>query len=213
MDLVHPRYKVPRTSCNPLDNSFISATGAIELPRRFDELPRDLQILVLRRTAASFVVQFLDILSIERYDDIGLHKWSVPVIARYEFKLEPRLASWPEMSALFSRALDPQFKSDASWRSMDEEQQVYTEDAAGRQDTYESFSELGVGVCDYDPTKARLCFVRTGSTVFWSALWSRLPHRELSKFRDKLQKEFGMHLRDMSIDCGAPHTPPQGAWA
>jgi hypothetical protein len=210
MDLCNHPYKVGRTPRNPLDNSFNSATGAIELPRGFDELPRDLQIRVLRRTTASFVVQFRDIQSIERYDDIGLHKWSVPVILRYEFKLAPRLESWPEMSALFSRALDPQFKSDASWLSMDAEKQVYTEDAAGRQDIYESFSELGVGVCDYNHTKARLCFVRTGSTVEWSPLWSRLPRSELSNVRDKLQKEFCMHLLGVAMTnresrTGYPH--------
>jgi hypothetical protein len=81
----------------------------MELPRRFDELPNDLQSLVLRHTAASFVVEFLDIEYHTRHDDADdrWHDWSIPVIARYEFKLARRRASGPEMFARFMRALDP----------------------------------------------------------------------------------------------------------
>ena len=56
------------------------------MPGRFDELPDDLQHLVRKHTAASFVVEWHR----EEYVGwcCGTYFGDVPVIMRYEFKLQ-----------------------------------------------------------------------------------------------------------------------------
>jgi hypothetical protein len=76
-------------------------------PSHFDELPRDVQMEVLRRTAASFVVTFNyveDSVVLRRYEVWNRFAF-VTMIARYEFRLVRRRASGPEMLARFTRAL------------------------------------------------------------------------------------------------------------
>ena len=119
--------------------------------------------------AAKFVVEYED------WSKVGVHDFgTVPVIVRYEFELQRRRASGPEIVARFTRFLDPKFKQTERWRG-----------AAGtlgrlwrvrRQAVFESVSALRVA------THGRLAefhLVRREADgtekVEWSPCWSHFP--------------------------------------
>ena len=102
---VHP-YTVQRERHNEQEKE---EEECKQLPRHFDEMPRDAQWLVLKRTGARIVVT-------HRYREQPAQillphdvfwPYIVPVIVRYEFRLLPRRASGPEMIARFTLSLDP----------------------------------------------------------------------------------------------------------
>ena len=120
-----------------------------QLPRRFDQLPRDLQGEVLKHTHASFeVAHHMEVAQ----STLGLYPervngWLrrlpfVPVVLRYEFKLQRRLADGPRMTARFSRSLDPALKQTDLWQTCPRQLQAIIERAAARVLEIEPFTHF-----------------------------------------------------------------------
>ena len=165
-----------------------------DLPLRFDALPRNLQNMVLKHTAASFVVEWR---TIEQANLHGVYIGPVPVISRWAFKLARRRASGPEMTAKFTKALDPQFKSTLDWRLISEPWQKITLEHWGElSDYHDNIKEVRVDVNESDKHPSLLYFINRNAEVQKSHCWSGFHHNTLFEVRDKLLSEFGMHLRD-----------------
>jgi hypothetical protein len=163
------------------------------LPPRFDALPPDLQSLVPKHTAASFVVEWR---TIQQFKDDRIYIGPVPIIARWAFTLARRPASGPEMTARFTQALDPQFKSTLDWRSISEPWHQRTLERWGElHDYHDHFQELRVNIDESDKHPSLLYFINRGVPVP-SHCWSGFHHNTLFEVRDKLLSEFGMHLRN-----------------
>ena len=180
------------------------------LPRRLDELPDDLQRLVRKHTAASFVVEG------HRQEYIG---WlgdtnfrHVPVILRYEFKLQRRLASGPQMQARITRRLDPAYKQTDTYRHAPQYfQDMLENEACKREQVLAPFSALRVKMrtryrTGIDLTLGLLCFVRvhegpyfpveTHEFAYW---WTECPLTVVAELREKLRTVFGVDLTVIDV--------------
>jgi hypothetical protein len=156
------------------------------LPRRFDELPRDAQWLVLKHTGARFVVTRH---TQEEPLQIGLPNsmfwpYFVPVIVRYEFRLLPRRASGPEMTARFTLSLDP-----AAIRQSPE----WHRPGCYMTREFQPFSELRF---DEPHHLGKLfCFLRRGQEhIEVASRWSRFDDDVLMQVREKMETVFRLPL-------------------
>ena len=170
-----------------------------QLPRRFDELPRDAQWLVLQRTGARFVLTHRS-----REEPIHLNLpydmfWPhyVPVIVRYEFILLPRRASGPEMIARFRLSLDPAIRQLPEWRNISAENKAILNRPGGYiAREFAPFSQLEFDGFDgrHDSDKV-FCFLRTGPRDFEVApRWSRFDDSVLTQVREKMETVFRLPL-------------------
>ena len=180
-------------------------------PLDFDTLPRDLQMEVLRHTAASFVVtdNYIEQSAVlRRYREQALQRFSdlVPINACFEFKLEPRCASVPVMHARFTRAMDPAFKLEPEWGQISAAEQAQIENSVRCEAVFKAFTELR-----YDDQKVDekgypyllFSFLRP-SGVEDAPEWSKFPPRVLEEVRNKLMMVFGLNL------CYTPTRPSSG---
>jgi hypothetical protein len=181
-----------------------------QLLRRFDELPRDAQWLVLKHTGARFVVTHRfqeDPLQINLPFDM-FWPYFVPVIVRYEFRLLPRRASGPEMIARFTLSLDPAIRQLPEWRHMNAQHQAIFDRPGGYMAReFEPFSQLR-----YDEPNhlgKRFCFLRRGGHgsghgsghrsgqpqhIEVSSLWSRFDDSVLTEVREKMETVFRLPM-------------------
>jgi hypothetical protein len=205
MAIVDPRYRVLCTLCNTFDNSFniprgALTTGAIKT-NSFIEMPYDLHQIMVAHTAASFVVDYFDVLRYLECDDRGIMQhFNIPVLARYEFNLEERRTGSPKMSAIFTRAVDPICKTHSAWQSLSTQQQHKFEEMVRHRAEYEDFSEVRVKkekATNNNSSKSFFYFIDTKGTVKASEWWSGIYPDELLKVRNELQKKFHMQLRDI----------------
>ena len=180
-------------------------------PRGFDTLPRDLQMQVLRHTAASFVVSFNYVersAVLRRYREQSLQRFSdlVHINACFEFKLERRRASGPVMHARFTRVMDPAFKLEPEWGHISAAEQAQIENSVRCEAVFEAFTELR-----YDDQKVDekgypyllFSFLRP-SGVEDAPKWSKFSPRVLEEVREKLKTVFGLDL------CYTPTRPLSG---
>jgi hypothetical protein len=168
-----------------------------QLLRRFDELPRDAQWLVLKHTGARFVVTHRfqeDPLQINLPFDM-FWPYFVPVIVRYEFRLLPRRASGPEMIARFTLSLDPAIRQLPEWRHMNAQHQAIFDRPGGYMAReFEPFSQLRFNSFNSDKL---FCFLRTGQNTEVAPPWSRFDDSVLTEVRGKMQTEFGLPLEQL----------------
>jgi hypothetical protein len=169
------------------------------LPRRFDELPRDAQWLVLKHTGARFVVTRR---TQEEPAQILLPNsifwpYFVPVIVRYEFRLLPRRASGPEMIARFTLSLDPAaIRQSPEWRYMSaEDHAIFDRPVGYMAREFEPFSELRF---DEPHHLGKLfCFLRRGQEPQHTEVaprWSRFDDDVLTQVREKMETVFRLPL-------------------
>ena len=172
------------------------------LPRRFDELPRDAQWLVLKHTGARFVVTRR---TQEEPAQISLPSsilwpYYVPVIVRYEFRLLPRRASGPEMIARFTLCLDPAIRQSPDWRNMSrlmraEHHAILDRPVAWLAAEFAPFSQLKF---DEPHHLGKLfCFLRRGvqpQDTEVAPRWSRFDDDVLMQVREKMETVFGLPL-------------------
>ena len=203
MAIVDPRYRVLCTLCNTFDNSFNSPRGALTTgaikKNSFIEMPYDLHQLVVTHTAASFVVDYFDVLRYTECDDRGvMQHFNIPVLARYEFNLEERRTCSPKISAIFTRVVDPECKTSSVWQSLSTEKQDKFEEVVRHRAEYNDFSEVRVKkAANNDYGKSFFYFIDTKGIVKASEWWSGIYPDELLKVRNELEKKFHMKLRDM----------------
>ena len=170
-----------------------------QLPRRFDNMPRELQWLVLKRTGARFVVTHR-----ARVEPVQVMlprtffwPYYVPVIVHYEFRLLPRRASGPEMIARFTLNLDAACQQLPEWRYLNSSHQaLFLSRVAWLQRKFEPFSQLKFTNCAGDETHKLFCFLRT-STQEVAPPWSKFDEQMLIEVRDKMQTVFGLSLQDL----------------
>jgi hypothetical protein len=167
------------------------------LPRRFDELPRDAQWLVLKHTGARFVVTRH---TQEEPLQIGLPNsmfwpYFVPVIVRYEFRLLPRRASGPEMTARFTLSLDPAaIRQSPEWRYMSaEDHAIFDRPGGWLAAEFEPFSQLEFD--GFDDSDKLFCFLRRGQEhIEVAPRWSRFDDSVLTQVREKMETVFRLPL-------------------
>ena len=180
-----------------------------QLPRLFDEMPRDAQWLVLKHTGARFVMTHR---SREEPIYLGLPYdlfWPcfVPVIVRYEFRLLPRRASGPEMTARFCLSLDPAIMQLPEWRNMSAEHRAIFDSEGGYcAREFAPFSELKFKeLRPSDNTYKLFCFLRrSGQPLETQPLetefappWSKFDDQLLMEVLEKMQKVFRLPLCHM----------------
>jgi hypothetical protein len=166
------------------------------LPRRFDELPRDAQWLVLKHTGARFVVTHRfqeDPLQINLPFDMFWPYW-VPVIVRYEFRLLPRRASGPEMIARFTLSLDPAIRQLREWRNMSAQHKAIFDRPGGYiAREFQPFSQLEFD--GFDDSDKLFCFLRRGQEhIEVAPRWSRFDDDVLTQVREKMETVFRLPL-------------------
>jgi hypothetical protein len=182
-----------------MPNAYLVAPRLDALPRRLDELPDDLQRLVRKHTAASFVVEHR-----EPEELIGLSDNTqfslVPVILRYEFKLQRRLASGPQMQARITRRLDPVHRQSDKYTHAPKYFQDALEDACKCEQVFAPFSALQVRM--HKPFSGLLCFVRGLDGPYFplethelADEWTECPRTVVAELREKLRTVFGVELR------------------
>jgi hypothetical protein len=169
------------------------------VPLRFDRMPREMQSEVLKRTHARFEVthhmeEIQSALGLCPETDRRLRRLPfVPVVLRYEFILQRRLADGPRMKARISRSLDPALKQTALWQTFAPETQARIERAPARVRESQWFSELF-----YDGIHSNtwvFCFVHTADgrrSVDTAPRWTRFPRNSevLDEVRAKMQRVF-----------------------
>lgn len=198
MAVVDRRYRVLCTLSNTNDNSFNSPRGALQ-KYSFIQMPYDVHQIVLAHTAASVVVDYLEIHRYLERDDQGeVYYIYIPVIARYEFNLEERRTGNPKMSAIFTRELDPESKKHSDWQSFSTEQQQKYENEVKKRAEYKDFSAVMVKKPKNNAsTKSFFYFMDTKGKVTASTSWSGISPEPLSQVRRELKTKFHIHLRDM----------------
>jgi hypothetical protein len=172
------------------------------LPRRFDELPRDAQWLVLKHTGARFVVTRHTQEEPEQISlpDSILWPYYVPVIVRYEFRLLPRRASGPEMIARFTLCLDPAIRQSPDWRNLSrlmraEHHAILDRPGAWLAREFAPFSELRFD--GFDDSDKLFCFLRRGQEPQHTEVaprWSRFDDSVLMQVREKMETVFRLPL-------------------
>ncbi len=174
-------------------------------PLRFDRLPRELQSEVLKRTHARFeVTHHMEV----GQSALGLcptptDRWlrrlpNVPVVVRYEFILQRRLADGPRMKARISRSLDPELKQTALWQTCPLPLQGVIERKAARVLEIQWFSELLFDALDASTWV--FCFVHAGAprrVVDAAPRWTRFPRNSevLDEVRAKMERLFCLPCR------------------
>jgi len=172
-------------------------------PLRFHQLPRELQSEVLKRTRADFEVAYEVEISVNELglgmNDVlpGRRLHFVPVVLRYQFKLQRRLADGPVMKARISRSVDPAFQQRALWHELPPQRQRLIEQRAAK--VFESlpFSEL---FFDEIPTSTWVfCFVHAAhGRRFKDAAprWTRFARNSevLDEVRAKMERLFRLPL-------------------
>lgn len=161
-------------------------------------LPRQMQLEVLKRTKARFeVAHHMEVaqstlgLYVDRSNGWLRRLPFVPVVLRYEFWLEPRLAEGPRMTARFSRSLDPAFQQSPLWQQCPPALQERIESAAAKELKIPPFSELQFD--ELDAGYWIFCFVyAAGGVARGSGAWTRFPRSSevLDKVREKMQRVF-----------------------
>ena len=167
-------------------------------PLLFHHLPKEIRLEVFKRTPARFeVAHHMEValhtleLGVDR-SNIWLRRLPfVPVVLRYQFRLEPRLAVEPRMTATFSRSLDPVFQQSALWQQCPAALKARIERAAAKKLEIPPFSELkfeelGVGYWIF-------CFVHEeGGMARGRGAWTRFPRDSavLDEVRAKMQRMF-----------------------
>ncbi len=166
--------------------------------QHLNNLPRDMQLLVLKHTAASFVLEHR---SREQPAFIMLPNdlywpYYVPVIVRYEFSLLPRTGSDPEMTARFILSLDStEMKKLQAWRYIsDAHKAIFDRPGAYMAREFEPFSQLRFNSFNSDKL---FCFLRTGQNTEVAPSWSRFDDSVLTEVRGKMQTEFGLPLEQL----------------
>ena len=175
-----------------------------QLPRRFDEMPRDAQWLVLKHTAARFVVTRR---SQEEPAQLLLPytffwPYYVPVIVHYEFRLLPLRARGPEMIARFTLNLDPAIQQLREWRYMSTEHQaLFLEGRIWLSRKFEPFSKLTVqeqhgGEAPNMSNNKLFCFVRKSGQQQREVAppWSKFDDLLLEEVRDKMENVFKLKM-------------------
>jgi hypothetical protein len=170
-----------------------------QLPGLFDNMPREVQLLVLKRTGARFVVTHR-----ARIDPVQLllpHTFfwphAVPVIVHYELRLLPRRASGPEMIARFTLNLDAACQQLPEWRYMHTTHQaLFLNGVAWLAKEFEPFSQLKYTNCAGDETHKLFCFLSTGRQEV-APPWSKFDDQMLIEVREKMQTVFGLSLQDL----------------
>jgi hypothetical protein len=169
-----------------------------QLPRRFDEMPRDAQWLVLKHTGARFVVTHRfqeDPLQINLPFDM-FWPYFVPVIVGYEFRLLPRRASGPEMIARFTLSLDPAIRQLPEWRNMSAQHKAIFDRPGGYMAReFEPFSQLKFDEPHH--LGKRFCFLRRGQQPQQTEVaprWSRFDDSVLTQVREKMETVFRLPL-------------------
>jgi len=176
------------------------------LPSRFEDMPRDLQWQVLKRTCVWFEVihhSKVEPAQILLPNDI-YWPYYVPVIVRYEFTLLPRRASGPEMIAKFSLWLDPAIRQLENWKFMNAQHKAIF-DCRGAYVAweFEPFSQLSF----YGPDDSYklFCFVRGGGHgsqepqhTEVAAPWTRFDISVLTEVREQMQTVFRLPLTELT---------------
>ncbi len=190
------RYRVRNNNQHTLDEQEEQTP-----PRGFRWLPRDLQMEVLRHTAARFVVtnKYEEDLAGLRRQSPSIRLRYVSVIVRYEFHLERRRASGPEMHAKFTKTLDPAWKLTDVWRSLSAADQAEIENWASHVDEFESFNVLKFYISQTSHTDILFCFLRRRPLVPRILVevapnWSRFPRSVLTDVRNKMETVFNLPL-------------------
>ena len=180
-----------------------------QLPRRFDEMPRDAQWLVLKHTGARFVMTHRS--QQEPYQlllpsDV-FWPYFVPVIVRYEFTLLPRRASGPEMIARFTLYLSQAIRQSPQWRNMSAQHKAIFDRPGGYMAAeFEPFSQLKFKeLRPSDNTYKLFCFLRrSGQPLETQPLetefappWSKFDDQVLMEVLEKMQKVFRLPLCHM----------------
>ena len=166
-------------------------------PQHFNDLPRDIQLLVLKHTAASFVVEHR---SREQPAFLMLPNdfwpYYVPVIVRYEFSLLPRSNGDPEITARFTLSLDStEMKKLQEWRNIrDASKAKFDQEGAYMALEVEPFSQLRFNRFYSDKL---FCFLRTGQNTQVAPPWSRFDDSVLTQVRGKMHTEFGLPLEQL----------------
>jgi hypothetical protein len=200
-----------------VDEAHESKHDSDALPRRFDELPDDLQHLVRKHTAANFFVEW------HTYEAYGFE--GRPLIIRYEFKLQRRQGgSGPMMMARITRRLDSLYRQHPHVTQIHYLEAL--ENYANTEEVIQPFIALQVKmhiepVTRFDRKtlrrrgfpaslrrfRPRLCFVRVHEgpygpveTVEVQDWWSECPEAILSEIGEKLRTVFGIELTRMEND-------------
>jgi hypothetical protein len=168
-----------------------------QLPQHFNDMNHDAQWLVLKHTGASFVVTHS---SREEQAQIMLPMgWPhfVPVIVRYEFRLLPRRASGPEMTARFTLYLDSTaIRQSPEWRYMsDQHQAIFDRPGGYMAREFEPFSQLKFD--GFDDSDKLFCFLRRGQEPQHTEIaprWSRFDNSVLTEVREKMETVFSLPL-------------------
>ena len=185
--------------------------GHAAAPLRFHQLPREIQSLVLKHTHARFVVTHRTgvapvWLAYNPHNSnpaatnrACLLFWEnrldfVPVVLRYEFNLQRRLADGPQMTARFSRWLDPALKQTNLWHSCPPKLQEGIERAAAQVVEIEPFSHLKFDeLKPGNGSKGLFCFLREHGAQSLAPQWSNfwINSEVLDEVREKMQSVFG----------------------
>ncbi len=173
------------------------------VPLRFDRLPREMQSEVLKRTHARFeVAHHMEVaqstlgLYVDRVNGWLRRLPYVPVVLRYEFILQRRLADGPRVKARISRSLDPALKQTALWQTCPPEIQARIERAAARVLEIQWFSELLFDALDASTWV--FCFVHAGARGATCApRWTRFPRNSevLDEVRARMERIFCLPCR------------------
>jgi len=172
---------------------------------RFEDLSRDVQSLVLKHTHAEFEITHHTEVPQHLLGHIRLggggaaNAWmrrlpNVPVVLRYQFKLQRRLADGPRMIARFSRCLDPALQQTALWQTCPPALQARLEHAARKVLEIEPFSELQYDGHGPGAEHWIFCFVpTTGDPAYAPRAWTRFRRDSavLDEVREKMRDVFG----------------------
>ena len=168
-------------------------------PLTFDRLPREVQSEVLKWTHARFEVAHrteaaLHALGLSTVAHPALRRLPfVPVVLRYEFNLQRRLADGPVMTARFSRSLDNALKQTALWPQLPLMTQEAVERHAENVVEIEPFARLSFD--ELNGSEVLFCFVRGddyGTFVDLAPRWTRFLRNSpvLEQMHDKMENVF-----------------------
>lgn len=177
-------------------------------PLQFHNLPPEVRSEVIKRTHARFeVTHRTEVAPVWLANNksnpaatnrgwLVFWRWRlnfVPVVLRYEFNLQRRLANTvPQMTARFSRRLDPALKQTALWLSCPRIFQEGIERAAAQVVEIEPFSELKFDELGNYGFWGLFCFLRQHEPQSLAPQWSKfcISSQVLDEVRDKMQNVF-----------------------
>jgi hypothetical protein len=178
--------------------------GQAAEPLRFDGLPREVQSEVLKWTHARFEVAHhteaaLHALGLSTVAHPALRRLPfVPVVLRYEFNLQRRLADGPVMTARFSRSLDRALQHTALWPQLPLMTREALERHAENVVEIEPFSRLRFD--ELNGSEVLFCFLRGdrhGMFVDLAPRWTRFLRNSpmLEQMHDKMENVFCQPFR------------------